>query len=186
MGSTVFASAMATGDIWMKVPPTIKFVYHGALGKWIGGKDLILFTIGDIGVDGALYAAMEFTGEAIDELSMDGRFTMANMAIEAGGKAGLFRVDNKTQLYVKARARRDYRVYEPDPDAAYADVIEYDVSAIEPQVILPHSPGQRPPGQPGERCHHRPVGYRQLHQRPYRRPPAGGPRYSRNTRCTPA
>ncbi|UCH43031.1 MAG: 3-isopropylmalate dehydratase large subunit, partial [Dehalococcoidales bacterium] len=101
MGSTDIAAAMATGDIWMKVPPTIKFVYHGSLKEWVGGKDLILYTIGDIGVDGALYAAMEFTGEAIDNLSMDGRFTMANMAIEAGAKAGIFFADGKTQDYVK-------------------------------------------------------------------------------------
>jgi len=140
MGSTDIAAAMATGDIWMKVPPTIKFVYNGKLGRWISGKDLILYTIGDVGVDGALYSAMEFTGEAIDELSMDGRFTMANMAIEAGGKAGLFHVDNKTQLYIKSRAKRSYLVYEPDDDAEYADTIEYDVSNIEPQVSLPHSP----------------------------------------------
>jgi 3-isopropylmalate/(R)-2-methylmalate dehydratase large subunit len=145
MGSTDIAVAMATGDIWMKVPPTIKFVFNGALGKWVGGKDLILYTIGQIGVDGALYAAMEFTGETIDELSMDGRFTMANMAIEAGGKAGLFRVDNKTQLYVKSRARRSYLVYESDPDAEYAQVIEYDTAAIEPQVSLPHSPANAKP-----------------------------------------
>ncbi|MDH5695503.1 MAG: 3-isopropylmalate dehydratase large subunit [Dehalococcoidia bacterium] len=145
MGSTDIASAMATGDIWMKVPPTIKLVYHGRLGKWVGGKDLILYTIGDIGVDGALYSAMEFTGEAIDALSMDGRFTMANMAIEAGAKAGLFRVDNKTQLYVKSRAKRPYLVYEPDEDAEYSQVIEYDVSAIEPQVALPHSPANTKP-----------------------------------------
>jgi len=95
VGSTDVAAAMATGDLWMKVPPTIKFVYHGNLGKWVGGKDLIIHTIGDIGVDGALYSAMEFTGEAIEALPMDGRFTMANMAIEAGGKAGLFRVDKR-------------------------------------------------------------------------------------------
>jgi 3-isopropylmalate/(R)-2-methylmalate dehydratase large subunit len=151
MGSTDIAAAMATGDIWMKVPPTIKFVYRGALSKWVGGKDLILYTIGDIGVDGALYAVMEFTGEAIDELSMDGRFTMANMAIEAGGKAGLFHVDNKTQLYIKARAKRDYLVYEPDSDATYAKVVEYDVSAIEPQVATPHSPANaRPVSQVGD------------------------------------
>ncbi|MBI2831395.1 MAG: 3-isopropylmalate dehydratase large subunit [Chloroflexi bacterium] len=145
MGSTDIAAAMATGDIWMKIPPTIKFVYHGRLGKWIGGKDLILRTIGDIGVDGALYAAMEFTGEAIDALSMDGRFTMANMAIEAGGKAGLFRVDQKTLDYVKSRAKRPYQVYEPDADAEYARVIEYDVSNMEPQVALPHSPANVKP-----------------------------------------
>jgi 3-isopropylmalate/(R)-2-methylmalate dehydratase large subunit len=140
MGSTDIASAMATGDIWMKVPPTIKFIYHGTLGRWVSGKDLILYTIGDIGVDGALYSAMEFAGEVIDSLSMDSRFTMANMAIEAGAKAGLFRVDNKTQLYVKSRAQRPYLVYEPDDDAEYSRVIEYDVSLLEPQVALPHSP----------------------------------------------
>jgi 3-isopropylmalate/(R)-2-methylmalate dehydratase large subunit len=145
MGSTDIAAAMATGDIWMKVPPTIKFVYHGTLGKWVGGKDLILYTIGNIGVDGALYSAMEFTGEAVDALSMDGRFTMANMAIEAGGKAGLFRVDNKTQLYIKSRAKRSYLVYESDIDARYERVIEYDVSGIEPQVSLPHSPANARP-----------------------------------------
>jgi 3-isopropylmalate/(R)-2-methylmalate dehydratase large subunit len=151
MGSTDIAAAMATGDIWMKVPPTIKFVYHGALGKWVGGKDLILYTIGNIGVDGALYAAMEFTGEAIEALSMDGRFTMANMAIEAGGKAGLFHVDNKTQIYIKSRAKREYLVYEPDIDAVYDRVIEYDVSSIEPQVSLPHSPANaRPVSQIGD------------------------------------
>ncbi len=145
MGSTDIAAAMATGDIWMKVPPTIKLVYHGSLGKWVGGKDLILHTIGDIGVDGALYSAMEFTGEAIDNLSLDGRFTMANMAIEAGAKAGLFRVDNKTQLYIKSRTERPYNVYEPDNDAEYLQVIEYDVSGIEPQVALPHSPANTKP-----------------------------------------
>ncbi len=140
MGSTDIAAAMATGDVWMKVPPTIKLVYFGSLGNWVMGKDLILYTIGDIGVDGALYSAMEFTGEAIDALSIDGRFTMANMAVEAGAKAGIFRVDNKTQLYIKPRAKRPYRVYEPDNEASYARVIEYDVSRIEPQVALPHSP----------------------------------------------
>jgi 3-isopropylmalate/(R)-2-methylmalate dehydratase large subunit len=145
MGSTDVAAAMATGDIWMKVPPTIKLIYHGTLGEWVGGKDLILFTIGDIGVDGALYSAMEFTGEAIDALSIDGRFTMANMAIEAGAKAGIFRVDNKTQLYIKPRAKRPYMVYEPDGDAEYSQVIEYDVSALEPQVALPHSPANTKP-----------------------------------------
>jgi len=145
MGSTDIAAAMATGDIWMKVPPTIKLIYHGSLGKWVSGKDLILYTIGDIGVDGALYSTMEFTGEAIDALSIDGRFTMANMAIEAGAKAGIFGVDNKTQLYVKSRAQRPYLVYEPDSDAEYANVIEYDVSDIEPQVALPHSPANTKP-----------------------------------------
>jgi 3-isopropylmalate/(R)-2-methylmalate dehydratase large subunit len=145
MGSTDIAAAMATGDIWMKVPPTIKLVYHGSLGEWVSGKDLILYTIGDIGVDGALYSVMEFSGEAIDSLFMDSRFTMANMAIEAGAKAGIFRVDNKTQLYVKSRAERAYKVYEADKDAEYVRVIEYDVSRIEPQVALPHSPANTKP-----------------------------------------
>jgi len=145
MGSTDIAAAMATGDIWMKVPPTIKFIYHGTPGKWVSGKDLILYTIGDIGVDGALYSVMEITGEAIDNLSIDGRFTMANMAIEAGAKAGIFRVDNKTQLYIKSREKRPYLVYEPNSDAEYAQVIEYDVSNIEPQVSFPHSPANARP-----------------------------------------
>jgi len=150
MGSTDIAAAMATGDIWMKVPPTIRLIYHGSPGEWVGGKDLILHTIGDIGVDGALYSAMEFTGEAIEALSMDGRFTMANMAIEAGAKAGIFGVDNKTQLYVKSRAERPYLVYEPDNGAGYSNIIEYDVSDMEPQVALPHSPANaRPVSQVG-------------------------------------
>ncbi len=145
MGSTDIASAMATGEIWMKVPPTIKFVYSGKLPRWVGGKDLILFTIGKIGVDGALYAAMEFTGEAIDQLSMDGRFTMANMAIEAGGKAGLFHVDAKTLDYVKSRAQREYHVYEPDADARFSQVYEWDISQMEPQVAMPHLPSNTKP-----------------------------------------
>jgi 3-isopropylmalate/(R)-2-methylmalate dehydratase large subunit len=145
MGSTDVAAAMATGDIWMKVPSSIKFVFHGKLGKWVGGKDLILYTIGQIGVDGALYASMEFTGEAIDALPMDGRFTMANMAIEAGAKAGLFRVDAKTLEYVKERAKRKYQVYEPDPDASYTRTYEWDVTGMEPQVSFPHSPANAKP-----------------------------------------
>ena len=150
MGSTDIAAAMATGDIWMKVPPTMKFVYHGALKEWVSGKDLILYTIGKIGVDGALYSAMEFTGDAINALSMDGRFTMANMAIEAGAKVGIFRVDDKTLDYIKPRARRPHTVYEPDDDAEYSQVIEFDVSSLEPQVSLPHSPANaRPVSQVG-------------------------------------
>jgi 3-isopropylmalate/(R)-2-methylmalate dehydratase large subunit len=145
MGSTDIAVAMATGEIWMKVPPTIKFVYRGKLGKWVGGKDLILHTIGDIGVDGALYSVMEFTGEAIDNLPMDGRFTMANMAIEAGAKAGIFRVDDKTKNYIKTRANRPYQVYKPDEEAEYARTIEYDISRIEPQVAMPHLPSNVKP-----------------------------------------
>jgi 3-isopropylmalate/(R)-2-methylmalate dehydratase large subunit len=145
MGSTDVAAAMATGDIWMKVPPTIKFVYNGQAGKWVSGKDLILYTIGDIGVDGALYSAMEFTGEAISALSTDSRFTMANMAIEAGAKAGIFKVDDNTLSYVKKRAKRSFTIYEPDDDAQYDKAIEYDVSKIEPQVAFPHLPSNTKP-----------------------------------------
>jgi 3-isopropylmalate/(R)-2-methylmalate dehydratase large subunit len=151
MGSTDVAAAMATGDIWMKVPESIKFIYHGKLPKWVGGKDLIIYTISKIGVDGARYASMEFTGEAVDALTMDDRFTMSNMAVEAGGKAGIFRVDNKTQLYVKARARRAYKIYEPDPDAKYVQTYEWDVSNLEPQVAMPHIPSNaRPVSQVGD------------------------------------
>ncbi len=151
MGSTDIASAMATGEIWMKVPQTIRFVYHGKPGKWVSGKDLILYTIGDIGVDGAIYSAMEFCGEAVTSLSMDSRFTMANMAIEAGAKAGIFSVDNKTLDYVKPRAKRPYTIYEPDDGAQYARIIEYDASKIEPQVAFPHLPSNtRPISQVGE------------------------------------
>ena len=145
MGSTDFACAMATGEVWMKVPPTLKLVYHGRARQWVSGKDLVLYTIGDIGVDGARYAAMEFCGEAIDSLSMDSRFTMANMAIEAGAKVGIFRVDNKTRAYINDRASRSYKLYEPDKDAHYEKVIEYDVSQIEPQVAFPHLPSNTKP-----------------------------------------
>jgi len=159
MGSTDIAVAMATGEIWMKVPSTIKFVYHGKLPKWVGGKDLILYTIGDIGVDGALYSVMEFTGEAIDELDMDGRFTMANMAIEAGAKAGIFYVDAKTEEYLHhAIANRvslviasEAKQSRSDKDAQYAGIYKYDVSKIEPQVAFPHLPSNtKPISQVGE------------------------------------
>ena len=145
MGSTDVAVAMATGEIWMKVPPAIKFVINGKLRPWVGGKDLILYAIGRIGVDGALYSSMEFVGTAIEELSMDGRFTMANMAIEAGGKAGLFRADKKTLEYVKGRAKRDFKVFEPDADAGYSGVVEWDASVIEPQVAFPSLPSNARP-----------------------------------------
>jgi 3-isopropylmalate/(R)-2-methylmalate dehydratase large subunit len=151
MGSTDIAVAMATGKIWMKVPETVKFVYRGQLPKWVGGKDLILHTIGAIGVDGARYQAMELSGEAVDDLSMAGRFTMSNMAIEAGGKAGLFAFDDKTRAYVEPRARRPYNIYESDADARYAQVIKMDVSELEPQVAFPHLPSNaRPLSQVGE------------------------------------
>jgi len=125
MGSTDIAVAMATGSIWMRVPETIQIVYSGALQQWVGGKDLIL---------------MEFAGPTIDSLSMAGRFTMANMAIEAGAKAGLFSVDDKTRAYVDGRATRQYSVYSSDPDAPYAQTIEIDASKIEPQVAFPYLP----------------------------------------------
>jgi 3-isopropylmalate/(R)-2-methylmalate dehydratase large subunit len=140
MGSTDIAYAMATGEIWMKVPPTIKIAYHGKLPRWISGKDLILFTIGNIGVDGALYSAIEFTGEAIENLPMSGRFTMCNMAIEAGAKTGIVGVDWKTRAFLNQFPKRPYPVYTTDSVNEYARVIEYDVSALEPQVSLPHSP----------------------------------------------
>jgi len=140
MGSTDIAVAMATGEIWMKVPATIKFSYNGKLPKWIGGKDLILYTIGEIGIDGALYSAMEFTGEAIEELPMSGRFTMSNMAIEAGAKAGLFQVDDKTREYMAKHSDKNYSVFKSDDDAEYVKEIEFDISNLEPQVACPHLP----------------------------------------------
>ncbi|MEE9202420.1 MAG: 3-isopropylmalate dehydratase large subunit [Dehalococcoidia bacterium] len=144
-GSTDVACAMATGETWLKVPPSLKLLYHGELPRWVGGKDLILFTIGQIGVDGARYASMEFTGEAIANMSMDGRFTMANMSVEAGAKAGLFYVDDKTLAYVRPRAKREYRVMHPDFDAQYAGTYEWDVSSLEPQVAFPHLPSNTRP-----------------------------------------
>ncbi|MFN2127321.1 MAG: 3-isopropylmalate dehydratase large subunit, partial [Anaerolineales bacterium] len=140
VGSTDLAAAMITGELWFKVPETIKFIYNGKLNPWVGGKDLILYTIGKIGVDGALYTAMEFTGEAIDNLPMFGRFTMANMAIEAGAKNGIFYPDSITEQYVNGRAKRKYHFYESDKGAQYKDIKEFDVSKIEPQVAFPHLP----------------------------------------------
>ncbi len=140
MGSTDIAVAMATGQIWMRVPETMRFVFTGALRPWVDGKDLILYTIGQIGVSGALYRAMEFTGPVIDGLSMAGRFTMANMAIEAGAKAGLFDVDAQTMAYVDGRAKRDYHIVHGDANASYLETTNIDVTGIEPQVSLPHLP----------------------------------------------
>ena len=140
VGSTDLAAAMISGEVWLKVPETIKLIYKGKLKKWVGGKDLILYTIGDMGVDGALYKAMEFNGEVIEELSMAGRFTMANMAIEAGAKSGIIAPDAITEEYVSHRAERDFTFYFSDKDAIYCDIKEYDVSNIEPQVAMPHLP----------------------------------------------
>lgn len=140
VGSTDLAAAMATGEVWLRVPESIKFIYEGILQQWVSGKDLILYTIGDIGVDGALYKSMEFCGSVIDSLPMSGRLTMANMAIEAGAKNGIIVPDTITKEYVEPRAERNPRYFQSDPDARYEQVIRYDVSKIEPQVAFPHLP----------------------------------------------
>ena len=145
IGGSDLAAAILTGELWFKVPESMKFVYHGKLQKWVDGKDLILYTIGDIGVDGALYRAMEFMGETIDQMPMSGRLTMANMAIEAGAKNGIFQVDRITEEYLKGRAARPYKIFRSDRDAIYVDVREYDVSRIEPQVAFPHLPSNTKP-----------------------------------------
>jgi 3-isopropylmalate/(R)-2-methylmalate dehydratase large subunit len=140
VGSTDLAAAMITGEAWFKVPESIKFVYTGDLGPWVEGKDLILYTIGKIGVDGALYRSMEFTGPVIDGLGMDDRLTMANMAIEAGGKNGIIAPDATTSAYAEGRAKRPPVYYASDADATYAQVIEIDCNDIRPQVAFPHLP----------------------------------------------
>jgi 3-isopropylmalate/(R)-2-methylmalate dehydratase large subunit len=140
VGSTDLAAAMLTGELWLKVPSSIKFIIFGSLQKWVSGKDLILHIIGRIGVDGALYKAMEFTGETIGKLPMAGRLSMANMAIEAGAKNGIFAPDKITREYIKKRAKRDYKFYASDTDAVYTDTIEIDAREIEPQVAFPHLP----------------------------------------------
>ncbi|NLA26574.1 MAG: 3-isopropylmalate dehydratase large subunit [Firmicutes bacterium] len=141
VGSTDLAAAMATGEVWLKVPETIKIVVNGTnWNQWVGGKDLILYIIGKIGVDGALYKAMEFTGEAISALSLEGRFTMANMAIEAGAKNGIFAPDEKTRIYVEERAQRPYKLYYSDEEAHYCELYEFNIGDIEPQVAFPHLP----------------------------------------------
>ena len=140
VGSTDVTVAMATGKLWFLVPETIKFIYSGSTKKWVTGKDLILYTIGLIGVDGALYRSMEFTGQAVQKLSMDSRFTMSNMAIEAGGKFGIFEVDEVTEEYLKTRKKKDYRKFTSDPDAKYHKTYDIDCSDIELQVAAPHLP----------------------------------------------
>ncbi|HHW57537.1 MAG TPA: 3-isopropylmalate dehydratase large subunit [Clostridia bacterium] len=139
VGSTDMAAAMATGKAWFKVPEAIKFVLKGDLQKWVSGKDVILYIIGKIGVDGALYKSMEFTGN-IKALSMDDRFTIANMAIEAGAKNGIFDFDEITEAYVKGRAKREYKIFERDVDAEYSEVYEINLDEIKPQVAFPHLP----------------------------------------------
>jgi len=145
VGSTDIAYAWATGEIWLRVPEQMKFVYYGKPKKWVCGKDIILYVIGKIGVDGALYKTMEHTGEAIKYLSMDDRFTICNMAVEAGAKNAVIEPDEITVEYVKQRAKKDYKLYRSDPDAQYSEVYEINVSEIEPLVALPHLPSNVKP-----------------------------------------
>ncbi len=140
VGSTDLAAAMATGKVWFKVPETIKVVYHGEMPAWVEGKDLILHTIGLLKVDGALYQALEMTGETIDSLPMYGRMSMANMAIEAGAKNGIIAPDEITLDYVRSRAQRDYTIFASDPDANYCRTIEIDVAKLRPQIAYPPLP----------------------------------------------
>ena len=140
VGSTDLAAAMATGKCWFKVPTGIKFELTGKPGKWVSGKDVILHIIGMIGVDGALYQSMEFAGDGVAALSMDDRFTICNMAIEAGAKNGIFPVDAQTLDYVKEHATRPYKIFEADADAEYERVITIDLSVLKPTVAFPHLP----------------------------------------------
>ncbi len=140
VGSTDMAAGMVTGKAWFKVPSAIKFNITGKPAKWVSGKDVILHIIGMIGVDGALYKSMEFTGDGIKNLTMDDRFTIANMAIEAGGKNGIFPVDDLTEEYLKSHGNRPYKVYEADPDAVYDEEYTIDLSTLKPTVSFPHLP----------------------------------------------
>lgn len=140
VGSTDMGAGMITGKAWFKVPSAIRFVLTGKLSKWVSGKDVILHIIGMIGVDGALYKSMEFTGDGIASLSMDDRFTIANMAIEAGAKNGIFPVDEKTIAYIKEHSTKPYTVYEADEDAVYDETYTIDLSALKPTVAFPHLP----------------------------------------------
>lgn len=140
VGSTDMAAGMATGKAWFKVPSALKFVLTGELPKWVSGKDVILHIIGMIGVDGALYKSMEFVGDGVSSLSMDDRFTIANMAIEAGGKNGIFPVDDKTIEYMRAHSKKEFTVYEADADAQYDQEYTIDLSKLEPVVAFPHLP----------------------------------------------
>ena len=140
VGSTDMAAGMATGKAWFKVPSAIRVVLTGTPKKWISGKDVILHLIGEIGVDGALYQSLEFTGEGVAALSMDDRFTIANMAIEAGAKNGIFPVDEKTEAYLKEHAAKPAQIFEADPDAAYERTITIDLSELKSTVSFPHLP----------------------------------------------
>ena len=140
IGSTDMAAGMATGKAWFKVPSAIRFILTGKPAEWVSGKDIILHIIGMIGVDGALYKSMEFTGDGIASLSMDDRFTIANMAIEAGAKNGIFPVDDKTKAYLEEHTKRSYKVYEADEDAEYDETYTIDLSQLKPTVAFPHLP----------------------------------------------
>lgn len=140
VGSTDMAAGMATGKAWFKVPSAIKFNLTGKLNQWVSGKDIILHIIGMIGVDGALYKSMEFVGDGIASLSMDDRFTIANMAIEAGGKNGIFPVDDLAIAYMKEHSNREYKVYEADEDAVYDAEYTIDLSTLRPTIAFPHLP----------------------------------------------
>lgn len=140
IGSTDMAAGMATGQTWFKVPSAIKFILKNKPAKWVSGKDIILHIIGMIGVDGALYKSMEFVGDGLSYLSMDDRFTMANMAIEAGGKNGIFPVDHKTIEYLKEHTKKEWKVYKADEDAEYDEVIEIELNTLRPTVSFPHLP----------------------------------------------
>ena len=140
IGSTDMAAAMATGLLWFKVPAAIKVTLKGKLQPYVSGKDVILHLIGEIGVDGALYQSLEFTGEGVASLSMDDRFTISNMAIEAGGKNGIFPVDEKTMEYISGRVNRPCEAFEADPDAVYAREVVIDLDKLEPTVAMPHLP----------------------------------------------
>jgi 3-isopropylmalate/(R)-2-methylmalate dehydratase large subunit len=140
VGSTDIAAAFATGEMWVRVPPSIKIVYEGSLRPYVSGKDLILRTIGVIGVDGATYCALEFTGPVVKELPISGRFTMANMSIEAGAKNGIFPVDATTEAYCAAVGKKEYTIYHADKNADYQQVVTIDCSRIEPQVAIPFLP----------------------------------------------
>lgn len=151
VGSTDLACGMASGETWFKVPETIKVEFNGKLNKWVSAKDLVLHLIGDIGVDGALYQALEVGGNVIDEMDMDGRFTFCNMAIEAGAKTGIIAADEKTEEYLKGRSIRPYKIYKSDEGAEYVRTIKYDVADIEPTVAFPHLPeNTKPISQVGE------------------------------------
>ena len=140
VGSTDMGCGMITGQAWFKVPSAIKVELKGSLNQWVSGKDVILHLIGEIGVDGALYKSLEFTGEGVASLSMDDRFSIANMAIEAGAKNGIFPVDDNTIAYMKEHSKKEYKVYEADADAVYDETVVIDLSTLESTVAFPHLP----------------------------------------------